>query len=643
MEAYKMMTTEGKASITKMGDSLVIKEICAVCYTSRESIEVLNGELSQARKRFFSKGRKTVKVSSADMSKGFEGKLKGKIAKHSFAWKKVAGGIVLEEAMSAKAGSVLVMRNYNNFVTARVFFDKEQAWTKSEYFDPTDSANPQIILKPSDTQNSIEKFDYNRESKLYESEVLHPAPFMIGTAEQSVLNSRFGEPQVIVRMLDELSCYCPADEAKARLEALSEINEGTIVLMPAWEVKEGSVNADDAPEDDGNVTFTSLEEYARVTPENNSADDGKPVQTMEEGEIFPAAAEDSAGLENIPAEDFTSEESEEAVEAKDEPASTEPADTLKEGLTTEAILAAAMKATMGATARTPEPVELPVAETMEQPTLEKAALGSSELERVRSIMTPEGTLAADISAEEIENDIENVEEAESAETLKETSAPPVAAFEKFSGEDAETAALTKREHMAIIDGKLSGRGRTEQENGLTAYEGEYKDGKREGFGSYYYKDGKLCYAGNWADDKKEGLGVSFRNSDGALHIANWSANKPGDFVSLFDVDGNLRYGGRIIDGEKQGVGVSYNSENGTVFIGKWKDNEATGYGSVFDEDGSLLYTGMWADGKRNGSGTQFDEHGEIVFSGEWKDDKHHNGILYKKPEAAEQNDESEEY
>ena len=45
----------------------------------------------------------------------------------------------------------------------------------------------------------------------------------------------------------------------------------------------------------------------------------------------------------------------------------------------------------------------------------------------------------------------------------------------------------------VIDGLRQGRGRTQMQNGCTAYEGDYLDDKRDGFGAYYYKSGKICY------------------------------------------------------------------------------------------------------------------------------------------------------
>lgn len=121
----------------------------------------------------------------------------------------------------------------------------------------------------------------------------------------------------------------------------------------------------------------------------------------------------------------------------------------------------------------------------------------------------------------------------------------------------------------LQDGKRSGRGRTQMENGCTAYEGDYRDDRRDGFGVYYYKSGKLCYAGHWKQNAREGAGVAFSSRDGSL------------------------------------------------FAGRWKDNVPTGLGAAFDPDGNLIYTGEWKDGKRHGHGTEY-RNGKILFTGEWE-------------------------
>ena len=121
----------------------------------------------------------------------------------------------------------------------------------------------------------------------------------------------------------------------------------------------------------------------------------------------------------------------------------------------------------------------------------------------------------------------------------------------------------------LQDGKRTGRGRTQMENGCTAYEGDYQNDRRDGFGVYYYKSGKLCYAGHWKQNAREGAGVAFSSRDGSL------------------------------------------------FAGRWKDNVPTGLGAAFDPDGNLIYTGEWKDGKRHGHGTEYRD-GKILFTGEWE-------------------------
>lgn len=134
----------------------------------------------------------------------------------------------------------------------------------------------------------------------------------------------------------------------------------------------------------------------------------------------------------------------------------------------------------------------------------------------------------------------------------------------------------------VINGLREGRGRTQMQNGCTAYEGDYHNDKRDGFGVYYYKSGKVCYVGGWKENRRNGTGVSFSSRDGS------------------------------------------------IFVGKWKDNIPTGIGTAFDADGNLIYTGEWKNGKRHGHGTEY-KNGKIVFSGEFRDDHYYKGYRHVEP------------
>lgn len=580
---------EPNVASSAMSLSLLARNVYCVCFADRDSLDILRGELALARERYFTGGCKTLRVGKREVIRGFEGKLQGKLSRRGFFWRKSAhnvtgtGNLLLEEAFDQKGGYLLVNRDFRNIIASRVFFNKALAWLKSEYYEPWDTQNARVIFKPVDSDDLVERFDWDAAKKRYRSTMLYPVPYLEGDAGQSLLNAQFGEPKLLVSTGEGMFCYCPKEEAQRRKEALADLRRGTLVILPAWEVKEGSLAAPGEPEPEGpDITFSSLEEYAHI--QEPPVKDLPAMEAPEEETIVEAPV---PGEEAAPA-------------VSEEPAPQEELET------------PASEAAAG-----------------ERPLPEEAA-PSGEAPAAQEERAQEPTPQAEPAGSAEEPSPWEPQDAEDREILQ---AAREAAGVQTQGLSPANGPSYRGE---LREGLPWGQGRTEQPNGRTSYEGEFRAGKREGFGAYYYKNGSLCYAGSWKEDKKDGLGVSFRESDHILHIAKWKEGAPGEFVSLFDKEGNLRYGGRIEDGKKQGAGVSYNAADGTVFVGKWQDGQPTGIGSAFDREGNLAYYGAWKDGKRHGHGTEFDSAGAIVFDGEWRDGKYYNGILYQKkgPEDA---------
>ena len=580
---------EPNVASSAMSLSLLARNVYCVCFADRDSLDILRGELALARERYFTGGCKTLRVGKREVIRGFEGKLQGKLSRRGFFWRKSAhnvtgtGNLLLEEAFDQKGGYLLVNRDFRNIIASRVFFNKALAWLKSEYYEPWDTHNARVIFKPVDSDDLVERFDWDAAKKRYRSTMLYPVPYLEGDAGQSLLNAQFGEPKLLVSTGEGMFCYCPKEEAQRRKEALADLRRGTLVILPAWEVKEGSLAAPGEPEPEGpDITFSSLEEYAHIQE--------PPVKELPAME---APEEETIVEAPVPGEET-------APAVPEEPAPQEK---------------------MEATA--------PEEAAGERPLPEEAA-PSGEAPAAQEERAQEPAPQAESAGPAEEPSPWEPQDAEDREILQ---AAREAAGVQTQGLSPANGPSYRGE---LREGLPWGQGRTEQPNGRTSYEGEFRAGKREGFGAYYYKNGSLCYAGSWKEDKKDGLGVSFRESDHILHIAKWKEGAPGEFVSLFDREGNLRYGGRIEDGKKQGAGVSYNAADGTVFVGKWQDGQPTGIGSAFDREGNLAYYGAWKDGKRHGHGTEFDSAGAIVFDGEWRDGKYYNGILYQKkgPEDA---------
>ena len=590
--------------------SLLARNVYGVCFPQRDTMDALHSEFAAAREKFFTGGRKRVRVGRSEVVQGFDGKLKGKVSRRGLYWKKTAAGmagakaIALEEAFDQRGGYVLVRRDFRNIIVSRTFFDKGQIWLKSEYYEPWDAVNARVIFKPSSTEDTVERFDWDGENKRYRSTLLYPVPYLAGTPEQSILGSRFGQPPFLVSTGEGEFCYCPKEEAQARKKALEDIQGGTIVLMPAWEVKDGAL-AQEEGEEESDIAFPSLEEYAVIPPKAEAVAEEAPAEeTMAEETAVEETAAEEAAVEEAAVEESAAEES-----AAEESAVEETA--VEEAPAEEAAVeeATAEESAVEETAVEETAVEETAVEETEAEAIVELAHRQEEAEAPRT--EEEEILAAARQAAHAAED----EPEEAPETVDK-------AQEEAPQEDALAHAGETVQPQAI---QIAG-----EAGGMTAYRGEYQDGKRHGFGAAYYKDGALSYAGFWKEGKKDGLGVSFRDGDHALHIARWENGKPGGFVSLFDSQGSLRYSGRFENGKKQGAGVTVNPADGTLFVGKWQDGEATGVGSAFDQEGNLLYYGGWKDGKRHGQGTEFDKNGAIVFDGEWRDGKYHNGILYQK-------------
>ena len=169
---------EPNVASSAMSLSLLARNVYCVCFADRDSLDILRGELALARERYFTGGCKTLRVGKREVIRGFEGKLQGKLSRRGFFWRKSAhnvtgtGNLLLEEAFDQKGGYLLVNRDFRNIIASRVFFNKALAWLKSEYYEPWDTQNARVIFKPVDSDDLVERFDWDAAKKRYRSTML---------------------------------------------------------------------------------------------------------------------------------------------------------------------------------------------------------------------------------------------------------------------------------------------------------------------------------------------------------------------------------------------------------------------------------------------------------------------------------------
>ena len=537
---------------TSLSASLVNRKVYTVCYTGLDTLSSFHDALYEARRSYFGSG-KTVHIRARGIFDGLSGEVHGKLSRRTIKWKKRAGKNTLEAAFTNGGQRGIAFYNAYGALRARVYYDGEMQWMRTEYFSPDDDRRARITFKPDDHRDAVIRFDYNDSTGKTKETVLFPVPYAFQTAEQSLQNAQFGDRLLLVADERGEYAYCPREEQQRRIKFLKQNKNASVMLSMGWEVKDGDVPETTEPESELPV-FENLTEPALVDFLSDPAE--KAAEPTEENPVLEEAASEAPEAEPQPETEPKTKEVEESL-IEDTPAETPKTDSAPD--------------------ITPE-----------------------ELRQARALLDKL------LPAKEAEKE----DDPENGITLIRGGAPL-----RYTGDLSE-------------DGKREGFGRTVNNNGITLYEGEYKNDLREGFGVHHYRGGAVSYIGDFKDDQREGFGVSFRESDHALHISHWQNGKPQGMATIFNKNGDLIYNGQIIDGQKQGAGVSVDPETHCVFVEKYENNKKAGQATLFDADGNLIYSGGWQNGKRQGHGTAFDKNGNVVYTGEWKDDRYENGILY---------------
>ena len=510
---------ENTITSNAMSASLLSRDVYGVCFPQRDSLDVLHSEFAAAREQFFSGGRKTVKVGRSQVVKGFDGKLKGKLSRRGLYWKKTATGmageraIALEEVFEQKGGWVLVTRDFRNVIVSRAFFNKSHIWLKSEYYEPWDAACARVIFKPGDLGDTVERFDWDPVNKRYDSTLLYPVTYQPGTPEESLLTARFGQPQLLVATAQGQFGYCPQQEAKDRQQAREQIQEGTILLMPAWEVKDGEIAKAQKEEDEESaISFTTLEDYAQLPPAQEEASAAAAGEEMPEkeaqsptGEETPEKEAPSPTGEEVPQEEAPQEE---ALPQED-----------------AAILQAARQAAQGQ----PQPGE---------------------------VQPGEGTLV--------------VQGKEAGRAAAYDGAYAQGKRQGFGSAYYQDGAL--RYAGFWNQGRKEGLGVSFRDGDHALHVARWTDGKPGEFVSLFDGQGNLRYSGYMKDGKKDGAGVSPAPQGEGLYVGKWKDGESLEVGSAFDREGNLLYYGQWKDGKRHGRGTAFDKTGAVVFDGEWKED-----------------------------------------------------------------------
>lgn len=518
---------------TSASTSLLARHVYCVCFPQRDGLDFLHGELARARESFYTGGAKAVRISRRETIRGYEGKLRGKLSRRGFFWRKTVGPVAgakkrtLEESFDQPGGTLLVTRDFQGLIKSRVFFDKNHRWIRSEYYEPWDNQQARVTFKPVEASSDVERFDWDRGQQRCRSTLLSPVAYEEGTSAQSLANARFGEPQLLVSTEEGVFCYCPPQEAQARQAAAKELQGGAVFLLPAWEVREGSL----AQEEEGPlVTFSSLEDYAHLEePSFQASPASEKPAPVQEAASAPNASGKKEGQPSAP---------------KAETASKKPA---------------------------------PVQEAVSAP------------------VAPEKEEEQPPAWQENQEDREILERARAASQSNHVSTGASAGAQGVRVRTQGPGGLTAYEGE-FRNGKRDGFGSCYYANGDLSYAGFWKGDKKDGLGvsfregdhvlhishwnegtpgefvSLFDQQGNLRYGGRMENGKKQGAGVSYKQEDGTVFVGQWK------------------------DGQPTGMGSAYDREGHLVYYGGWDQGKPSGHGTEFDPTGAIVFDGEWKDG-----------------------------------------------
>ena len=85
----------------------------------------------------------------------------GKLSRRTIKWKKRAGKTTLEAAFTDGGQRGIAFYNAYGALRARVYYDGEMQWMRTEYFSPDDDRRARITFKPDDHRDAVIRFDYN--------------------------------------------------------------------------------------------------------------------------------------------------------------------------------------------------------------------------------------------------------------------------------------------------------------------------------------------------------------------------------------------------------------------------------------------------------------------------------------------------
>lgn len=216
-----------------------------VYFPGRDNPVLFHGPFYEVRKRFF-EDKKASRKSGIAFVSGVENTYSAKIGALSADYELKYGDTYIQRLYREKGGYCVITRDYSNKILSKTSFDKKHKWKKTAYYDNGNTAKPQLIFSYED--GAVVMFKYDKAALSYFKYPLYFCSTVLGTKENSVLDSKFGQP-IFYMATDEgdFAFYTDEESAELRKETLS-ILENTEISV-TWDNTEIDTNLWSLPEE----------------------------------------------------------------------------------------------------------------------------------------------------------------------------------------------------------------------------------------------------------------------------------------------------------------------------------------------------------------------------------------------------------
>lgn len=191
-----------------------------------------DGALLSAVRREHFLGGKTVGGSVHAVESGREVHARYRVGRGCFRWRKASGHLVLQESFPLPDGNYrVVSHDPAGKLISSATFDRSLRWLQTAYFNGDPSRPSAVLFR---REQSLSLLEYDPLSERYDRQELFPCRFEPGTAAQSYIDGKAGEPRVLAQTDAGFLCFCTREECARRLSLYRELEQSGDSLTPDW-------------------------------------------------------------------------------------------------------------------------------------------------------------------------------------------------------------------------------------------------------------------------------------------------------------------------------------------------------------------------------------------------------------------------